>query len=720
MVRVDEFKQNRPRDGDPASQRTEAYLGYDHSHLYIVFVCFDSEPDKIRARLSRREDSFSDDGVSVFLDTFNDQIRAYVFGVNPLGVQRDASWVERGGSQYNPSFDTVWESRGTLTPEGFVVWLALPFKSLRFSPENSQEWGLLLGRRIARANELSYWPHVSSRIEGWLNQEGSLLGISDVSPGRNLQLIPYGFFRSFRALDERNEVQPQYVSESADFAGGLDVKNVFRDSLVLDVTLNPDFNQVESDEPQVTVNERFEVFFPERRPFFLENANFFETPINLFFSRRIVDPRVGVRLTGKAGPYAIGALYADDQAPGLQVLEDDPLFGKKSRNAVLRLSRDMGNQSSVGMLYTDSRLEDSYNRVGGLDGRFRFSPHWVGAAQWVASSTRTTDGEESSGPAADALLERTGRKLSYAAAYNARSPGFETVLGFLPGSRGRSRPGRPQTRALLLRPDFRGLRQTLNYRFRPEGDVLISWGPDVTFHPSWTYDGSPLDVLYSVDMSVELVGRTYVGVFYTGLVERLMPSDDFPDLLEETRYDSARQGIYWSSSYSSSVTIGGEYAWGTVINLVPPEGVAPELANSTQGNLNFTWFATRSIKLEGRYLFSRVKEQSNGQRVFDNHIGRARLSWQPTRRITLRTIVEYNSLVADPLQTSLETAKNLNVDLLATYLVNPWTALYVGYNNNQNSRRVMPIDDGSELVQSDRLGPDSWQFFVKVSYLFRF
>jgi hypothetical protein len=720
MARVDEFKQETPRDGDPVSQRTEAYLGYDDSHLYIVFVCFDSEPDKIRARLSRREDTRSDDGVGVFLDTFNDQIRAYSFGVNPLGVQRDGSWVERGSNQYNRSFDTVWDSRGTLTPDGFVVWMALPFKSVRFSPENSQEWGLLLSRRISRANERSYWPHVSSRIEGRLNQEASLLGISDVSPGRNLQLIPYGFFRSFRALDERDELQPQYVSESADFAGGLDVKNVFRDSLVLDATVNPDFNQVESDEPQVTVNERFEVFFPERRPFFLENASFFETPINLFFSRRIVDPQIGVRLTGKAGPYAIGTLYADDRAPGLQVLEDDPLFGKKSRNAVLRVSRDMGNQSSVGMLYTESRLDESYNRVGGLDARIRISPNWVGTLQGVASSTRTTDGEELSGPAADALLERTGRKLSYAMAYNDRSPGFHTALGFLPGSRGPGRPGRPRTRALRLRTDFRGLRQTLNYRFRPEGDVLIAWGPDVTVHPSWRHDGSPLDVLYSVDLAAELIGRTFLGAFYTGLVERLRPSEDFPDLLEETRYSSGRQGVYGGSSYFRSVSVFGEYAWGTVINLVPPEGVAPALANSTQASLNFTWFATRSIKLEGRYLFSRVSELSDSQRVFDNHIGRAKLSWQPTRRITLRSIVQYNWLTADQLLTSLETSKNLNVDVLATYLVNPWTALYIGYNNNQNDLRLMPTDDGSELVRTDRLGPDSWQFFVKISYLFRF
>ncbi len=720
MTRVDGFRQNTPRDGDPVSQRTEAYLGYDDENVYVVFVCFDSEPDEIRAMLSRREDALSDDKIDVFLDTFNDRRRSYVFTVNPLGVQTDGTWVEQEGNQYDRSFDTVWDSRGTLTGEGFVIWIAIPFKSLRFSPESEQEWGLILVRWIRRNNEGSFWPYVTSRIEGRLNQGGTLLGISDVSPGHNLQLIPYGFFRSFRALDDRDESNPRYVSDSGELDGGVDFKTVFRDSLVLDATANPDFNQVESDEPQVTVNQRFEVFFPERRPFFLENASYFETPINLFFSRRIVDPQVGVRLTGKAGRYAIGALYANDRAPGKRVTDEDPLFGEKSRNAVFRVSRDVGNLSNMGAMYTDTSFQGSFNRVGGLDARLRIDPNWVATAQGVASSTRTTDGEDLSGPAWDGVLERSGRKLAYTAAYNDRSPGFRTALGFLPGSRTASRPGRARTRALPLRPDFRGLRQTLSYRFRPEGDVLIAWGPDATVHPSWRHDGSALDTLYSVDMSVELIRQTSLGAFYTGLVERLRP-DDFPALSGQTRYSSGRAGVYGSSrSLFRTLSFSGEYARGTVINLVPPDGVEPGLASSTQATLEFTWNATRSIRLEGTYLYSGVSEESTSQRVFDNHIVRAKLSWQPTLRLNLRTIVQYDSLTADPLLTSLETSKNFNFDVLATYLVNPWTALYVGYNNNQNDLRLMPTGDGSELVRTDRIGPDSWQFFVKASYLVRF
>jgi hypothetical protein len=720
MARVDRFTQWIPRDGEPASQRTEAYLGYDQAHLYVVFLCFDSEPDRIRARMTRREDVYRDDRVDVFLDTFNDQIRSYLFTVNPYGIQADANWIERGERQVDRSFDTVWDSRGTLTPEGYVVWIALPFKSLRFPPTNEQEWGIILGRFVVRANEGAFWPPVTSRIEGRLNQEATLLGISDVSPGRNLQLIPYGFFRSFRALDTRDETRPRYVSETADLDGGLDFKGVFRDSLVLDATVNPDFSQVESDEPQVTVNQRFEVFFPERRPFFLENASYFETPINLFFSRRIVDPGLGVRLTGKAGPWAIGALYADDRAVGKSVPDDDPLSGEKSRNAVVRVSRDLWGQSHVGMMYTESHLSDAFNRVGGLDTRLRIDPHWMASAQGVASATRTTEGEELSGPAWDAVVQRTGRKLSYAAEYNDRSPGFRTALGFLPGSRGPARPGRPRVRRLLLRPDFRGLRQHLSYRFRPEGDVLIAWGPDVTVHPSWRHDGSRLDLLYSVDLAAELIGQTDLGAFYTGLEERLRP-DEFPALAEERRYSSGRQGIYWSSrNLSRLFSLAGEYARGTVINLVPPEGVEPELASSTQATVTLTWYATHAVRLEGTYLLSRLSDRPRSRRVFDNHIARTRLSWQLSRELSARVIVQYDSLEADPEMSSLETTKNLNVDVLATYLVNPWTAIYVGYNNNQSNLRLMPNGDLHGLGRVDRLGPESWQFFVKASYLFRF
>ena len=173
LAKVDQLTQRVPSDGAPVSQRTEIYLGYDDRDLYVIFVCFDSEPRKIRARLSRRDDIFDDDLIEIMLDTFHDHRRAYAFMANPLGVQADALWTE--GSDFDPSFDTVWNSAGKLTDRGFVVWMAIPFRSLRFSSSDPQTWGILLNRGIPRNNEDTFWPPYSSRIQGRLNQEGTTI-----------------------------------------------------------------------------------------------------------------------------------------------------------------------------------------------------------------------------------------------------------------------------------------------------------------------------------------------------------------------------------------------------------------------------------------------------------------------------------------------------------------------------------------------------------------
>jgi len=288
LARVEGLIQRTPRDGQPASQRTEVYLGYDDENLYVIFVCFDSEPERIRARLGRREDVFSDDVVEVMLDTFNDKRRAYAFVTTPRGIQRDAIWTE--GQGFDGSFDTLWHTRGQITDAGYLAWFSIPFKSLRFPSTPQQTWGVILRRDIPRVNESSHWPHVSSAVEGRLNQAATLRGLEHISPGRNLQFIPYASFRSFRAPDFRDPAQPRFAEEAGEVQAGVDAKIIFQDSLVLDITANPDFAQVESDEPQVTVNQRFEVFFPEKRPFFLENAGYFKTPFNLVFTRRIADP----------------------------------------------------------------------------------------------------------------------------------------------------------------------------------------------------------------------------------------------------------------------------------------------------------------------------------------------------------------------------------------------------------------------------------------------
>src|SRR5256714_10806528 len=207
-----------------------------------------------------------------------------------------------------------------------MVLVEIPFKSLRFPRQSSTDWGVFLARVIPRNGERAFYPTNTSKLQGWLPQEGALTGFQEISPGRNMQFIPYTSARAFRALDDRDPAGERFTGKHLEPKAGLDSKIVIKDSLVLDSTLNPDFGQIESDEPQVTVNQRFEVFFPEKRPFFQENAGYFQTPVNLFFSRRIADPQFGARVTGKVGGWAIGALAIDDRAPGHKVESEDPQF----------------------------------------------------------------------------------------------------------------------------------------------------------------------------------------------------------------------------------------------------------------------------------------------------------------------------------------------------------------------------------------------------------
>jgi hypothetical protein len=280
MLMVDKFIQREPKDGSVSTQRTQAYLGYTDKSFYAVFLAFDSDPDLMRARVLRRELIDDDDQVGFFLDTFLDHRHAYYFFANPYGIQQDGLYTENSGP--DNTFDTVWRTEAKINHQGYMVMFEIPFKSLRFQPSEAHTWGILLSRVIPRNNERSYFPENSSREQGWLIHEGGIGRFENISPGRNLQFIPYTSLRAFRTLDGRDPNAPndRFTGKHLEPKAGLDSKVVIKDSLVLDATVNPDFGQVESDDPQVTVNQRFEVFFPEKRPFFQENSNYFQTPIN--------------------------------------------------------------------------------------------------------------------------------------------------------------------------------------------------------------------------------------------------------------------------------------------------------------------------------------------------------------------------------------------------------------------------------------------------------
>ena len=327
MKRIDDFRQRQPGDGVPVSQPTTAWLGFDQQNFYAVFRCT-VDPGKIRARMSKREDVMSDDIVGLFFDTYHSGQRGYEFYLNPLGIQADATLTEGQGDDF--SFDTLWYSEGRVTPEGYLALFAIPFRSLRFPAATVQTWGIALYRSVPTNNENSFWPYITEKINSFAPQMAVMTGLENISPGRNLQLIPYMAFSHSHFLDPFTPPGPAFRSKT-DVRPGIDGKAVIHDTLTLDLTLNPDFSQVESDDPQVTVNQRFEVVFPEKRPFFLENTGYFSTPENLFFSRRIADPEFGGRLTGKLGHWNLGILAADDRAAGHRSIQKIPIRQPRGR-----------------------------------------------------------------------------------------------------------------------------------------------------------------------------------------------------------------------------------------------------------------------------------------------------------------------------------------------------------------------------------------------------
>ena len=717
---VTDFRQNTPGDGTPATEATTAYLSYDDKNLYAVFVCHD-EAGQVRAHLSKREASDQDDGVGVLLDTFRDFHRAYFFYSNPLGVQTDAIYTE--GQGYDFSFDTLWDNAGRITGDGYIVFFSVPFKSLRFSNDPQQTWGVALYRVILRKSEYDYWPYVTQRVAGLTQQFAPVGGLEKVSPGRNIQLIPYGLLAHDHFLDQPSGGPPGFV-DKYEHRAGLDAKFVSQDALTMDLTVNPDFSQVESDDPQVTVNQRFAVFFPEKRPFFIENAGFFGTPINLFFSRRMADPQFGSRVTGKVGKWTLGALVIDDRQPG-QGFTSGP-YDTRAVDGVVRVTREFGNQSYVGGFFSSRDFADTSNRVASLDARLKFSKNWVVDIQGVHSWTRQdlNAGQNclsfrASNPAwgsqhgnalwADASY--SGRHFSFSTSYNDFSPNFCTELGF------------------VNRIDIRQNNLFGAYFWRPEKSKVVDFGPTASETVDWNHNNILEDWQAAVGFQVDLTKQTTLSI-NRGEAYELFGNIGFRK--HSTSLLAATQPYKW-------ISFSARYTQGIGENFFPAPGLLPFLANASRVNFGLTLRPSSRFRFDDLLIYYRLGTRPGwttppftpGQSVFNNYLNRAKLNYQFTKELSLRLILDYNATIANAQLLDVQTnlggvnggpfapSKLFTTDVLLTYLLHPGTAVYAGYNNGFTDLSLANVAGGigprgSPANTTNRL------FFVKLSYLFRY
>jgi hypothetical protein len=688
-LRVDHFVQREPGDGTPAAVETTAYLSYDADHFYVVFVCKD-DPAKLRAHLTKREAILGDDVVGVILDPFHDGRRSYLFLANPLGIQMDGVTQEGANDDYN--FDALWRSEGRLTDDGYVVLVSVPFHSLRFSPAAAQQWGLALGRISPRFNETAFWPYITRRMDAIGPQMATIVGFVGITPGRNLQAIPYGNFSGARFLDQAGRYERDRSARV-----GVDAKAVVRDTITIDATANPDFSQVESDEPQVTVNQRFEVFFPEKRPFFIENANFFDTPETLFFSRRIADPRVGLRITGKRQGWAFGALGANDDRPGQSVDPADANAGRGAGLGVFRLQREFARQSYLGVLVTDREWGGSTNRVAAVDGRWRVGNTWALRGQLARTLTRDGDGPTADGAAYNISLNRETRSLDVYTAYRSISPDFQADLGYVP------------------RRDLRETTGEIGYDWYPKRARLLRYGVEAGWDAVWNHGGVVQDGVGYGNLEFEFPGQTVVTIQRRHGIERY----------RGVVFRPSRTRIDVSSEWSRLVAVSASAWMGTGINYYPAGGALPFLGRSGRANVTVTVKPSSRARIDQTYLFAQLRTRPDGcdcadrQTVYTNHILRTRLGYQFSKTWSVRAVFDYNAVQPDPALITLDRTRSAKADVLLTYMLNPWTAVYAGYTDGYENLDIAP--DG--VTSRNGLGattPVGRQVFLKISYLLRY
>jgi hypothetical protein len=712
LTHITGFIQNAPNDGKPGTEETEVWAGYTHTTLYFVFLCHDHHPSQLRGHLARRENVLNDDNVSVLLDPFRDRRKGILLTVNPAGVQADAAWTENQSQDY--SYDLVWDSDAQVTADGWMAMIAVPFRSLRFRA-GAHDWGFVLARTLPRNSETDFWPRVAANVAGVLSQEGTLKGISGVSGSRNLQLNPYVLLQNERTLNYLDPTNPYFSARGLEGTGGGEGKLILHDTLVLDATVNPDFSDVESDQPQFTVNQRYPVYFPELRPFFLENANYFSTPIQLLYTRNIVHPEYGIRLTGKMAKTNIGFLAVDDREPGEAVPPGDPAYHQRAKALVGRVAEDVGKNSSIGALYTDEEFGGGWNRVGGVDTTLRIGSNWTVSGQMVESSTQ---GEVDSGnpptyqagPAAYISVQRSGHAFNLYSDGQDISPGFVTQLGFLQTS------------------NIRSNHTHVTYQWFLKHSTIQSYGLEGNENFAFDHDGNRIYRYLTFDPFLLLPHNTVIAPLVGQNSDTLGPQNGTL-FTENHNFTENFGGVVVRSTAMTQLNLNIVAIRGGNVNYNPVEGGLPSLLDQQSLQALITVQPLRGLTADNTYLLDRDHSVANGAFVYESQTFRSKLNYQFTRSLSARVIAQYDTTLTNAAETSLPRTKQIGTQALFTWLPHPGTAIYVGYNSDlQNlSRDLCNRLAGGACDQNDPGPPraesylnDGRQIFLKASYLIRF
>jgi len=721
------FTQYEPVEGVDPEEPTEVRVFYTDEAIYFGVHAYDRHPDMILARLGERDRVvFNDDWLRIMLDTFDDQRQAYVFYVNPLGLQTDGLWIEglrRGGGgggfgggsgvsiDFNPNF--IWDSDGHLTDDGWTAELRIPYVSLRFREVPVQDWGIQVAREVKRKGFKQSWAPLTQEISSTLAQSGRLVGLRDLHPRRLIEVNPV--LTGTRTGTNESGV---FLRDDPKAAFGINGRVGVTQNLVLDATYNPDFSQVEADAGQIAVNERFALFFPEKRSFFLEGVEVFNTPQRLVYTRQIVDPVAGAKLTGKVGAFQMGYIGAVDESPSS--------LGDGTGSAVfnlLRARRDVGTGSTVGLLYTDRALTDGsggYNRVLAGDARLVFGGRYTVTSQLAGSATRDTDDPMDQGlkPLVSLDVARSGRSFGWNVSMTDIAPDFRALSGFI------TRAGDSEANASMTFTRFgapggllerTSVRLVTNNFFRHD-QFWRGQRPfehEIELWPTLSFRG---------DRSITFVLRRGYFRFeaedYTGYQVLGADGATLPFRLPGALDALNAWGFLPRARITNELNVSGQAFFRQVpIYDEAARGYEVRLAPDVQ------YRPTAQLQLQLNYTYSRIR-RSDGTRYSTVHIPRARVQYQFDKALFVRAIGQYEladraalvepgtgrPILVDGEAAPAASTGEFQGQLLVQYEPSPGTIFYVGFS------RLMRGDRTYRLSAMD---PVSEGLFVKLSYLFR-
>ena len=726
-----DFSQYLPNDDRAADDSSTVLVWYSPTAIYFGIRAY-QDPASVRATLADRDKIADDDYVEILLDTFDDRRQALVFGVNPLGAQADGALVDAprqlattlsavssGAYTLDLSPDYVYESKGRLTAWGYEVELRIPFKTLRYQSRDPQNWGVNVIRVVQATGHQLTWTRVLQTRASFLGQNGTLTGLTGLERGLVLDVTP----------EATSTVTGAPQATGWTYGGGAPrlgatLRWGVTSNLTLNGTARPDFSQVEADVPQIQFDPRTALNYPEKRPFFLDGLELLQSPIQLIYTRRLVDPQGAMKLTGKIGATTIAVLSGVDGSDASLTGTDHPVM------SALRLRRDLGSENSLGLVYTDRIDGAGLNRVAAVDGRIGVGKTWALTFQGGGSATRdSAAGPVLGGPIWRASLVRSGRQFGLTILSRGVGENFRAASGFI---------SRPNYVSNSMTPSYTIVGAPGSWLESFNGNVYLAYTWDEYRH--FSAGNAPDDRQADFATGFTLRGGWQVGLawsiesfgypeaLYTNYwIERVRGST--VDTIPFTGTPRLPNFDYAASLQTPSFQTFSLSAW----LLVGQDENFFEWANGhlLLGNLAVAWRPTGRLRAELLYEHQQVRRPDDGTLVSRIRVPRLKIEYQVSRPIFLRLIGQYTSnetaalrddsrtggaiLIRDPVtgtftRTAASVSNAFRIDWLFSWHPTPGTVGYLGYGSSLTEptpfrfRGLTHVSDG---------------FFAKLSYLFR-